>query len=287
VIREAVLTFDLEDWFQLVGRRFGMSAGRVTRGRLQSQVATILDLLARHQARATFFVLGMTAESCPQVVRDVQAAGHEIGSHGFGHQLVKTLTPDAFRADIVRSVAVLRDLAGVEPRGYRAPEFSIDRSCFWAFDVLLDQGFHYDSSIYPFGGRRYGIPDFSLEPTAVTTPSGRTINELPLAVVELFGRRVPVAGGGYWRLLPAPALTWATRRLASARSPMLYFHPAEFDERTLNTPLPNARVARFVLAQNLGRRSIAAKLETLLTERRAIGAAEFLAGRPAAAAAVA
>lgn len=273
---EAILTFDLEDWFQLTGRQFGISAGRDARGRLRGQVQRILELLARHQARATFFILGVTAEACPQVVHDVRAAGHEIGSHGYGHQLVRTLNADTFRADLDRSIAVLRDICGTAPLGYRAPEFSIDRPSFWAFDVLLDCGFTYDSSIYPFGGRRYGIPDFPLDPHAVTAPSGRTIMEIPLAVLEVMDRRIPVAGGGYWRLMPAPVLDWAMSRFGESRTPMLYFHPAEFDPRTLNPPLRTGRLVRVAVQQNLQRRSVPAKLASLMRRRRCIGAGEFL-----------
>lgn len=278
--RQAILTFDLEDWFQLTGRRFSLSPGRVTRGRLHAQVGRILDILARHDTYATFFVLGMTAESCPEAIEDVRAAGHEIGSHGYGHQLVKTLDAETFRADLARSVAVLRDIVGVRPVGYRAPEFSIDRASFWALDVLLDEGFRYDSSIFPFKGPRYGIGDFPLDPHRVNAPSGRSIIELPLAVVEALNRRIPVAGGGYWRLLPAPALAWAMDRFDETRYPVLYFHPAEFDQRTLNPPLRTAAIAQMALKQNLGRRSVPAKLEALLARRRCISVAQYLAEHP-------
>ena len=284
---EVVVTFDLEDWFQLIGRRFGISAGRVTRGRLRAQVATILELLARRDARATFFVLGMTAEACPEVVADVRDAGHEIARHGYGHELVRTLTPQAFREDLTRALAVLEALGAPRPVGYRAPEFSIDRASFWALDVLLDCGFTYDSSVYPFRGRRYGIAGFPTGPHAVTTPSGRSIDEIPLAVVELGGRHLPVAGGGYWRLLPRPVLDWAMDRIGGQRPPMLYFHPAEFDARALNPPLLSAAIARMTLQQSLGRRSVPDKLDAILRDRRGISAADYLARLAAGAASVA
>ena len=278
--KQAVLTFDLEDWFQLASRRFSISPGRVTRGRLRAQVGRILELLARHDTQATFFVLGMTAESCPEAIEDVRAAGHEIGSHGYGHQLVRTLDAEVFRADIQRSVGVLRDLCGVAPLGYRAPEFSIDRASFWALDVLLDCGFQYDTSVFPFGGPRYGIPDFPLNPHRVRTPSGRSIIELPLAVIETMNKRIPVAGGGYWRLMPAPVLSWAMERFGESRQPVLYFHPAEFDHRLLNPPLRTAAIAQMTLKQNLGRRSVPAKLEALLGRRRCLSVAQYLAQHP-------
>lgn len=273
---EAVLTFDLEDWFQLTGRRFGISAGRVTRGRLKSQVSYILDLLSQYDAKATFFVLGLTAESCPEAIAEVSARGHEIASHGYGHELVRTLDRDRFQLDLERSVRVLEDISGRRTAGYRAPEFSIDRASFWALDVLLDCGFRYDSSIFPFRGPRYGIPDAPLGPHLIRTPSGRDIAEIPLAVMTLFGRRLPVAGGGYWRLLPAPLLDWAVQRVAAERAPMLYFHPAEFDKRRLNLSLRSLAISTFTLKQNLGRSSVAAKLTQLLKTYRCIGAEDFL-----------
>ena len=273
----AVLSFDLEDWFQLTGRRVGISPGRVTRGRLRAQVGRILEMLQRHDARATFFVLGMTAESCPEAVEDVRRAGHEIASHGYGHELVRTLTPETFRADLDRSITVLRQLCGATPLGYRAPEFSIDRASFWALDVLLDCGFEYDSSVFPFRGRRYGVPDFPIDAHRVTTPSGRSIIELPLAVVPAGSQRIPVAGGGYWRLLPERALGWAIDRFGEQRVPVLYFHPAEFDLRRLNPPLRSAAVLRLALQQNLGRSTVAGKLDRLLARRRCVGVREFLA----------
>ncbi len=280
-----VLTFDLEDWFQLTGRRFGISAGRVTRGRLKSQVSNILDLLELHDARATFFVLGMTAELCPEVIAEVAERGHEIASHGFGHQLVRSLDPDLFRVDIERSVEILHQISGRRPTGYRAPEFSIDRSSFWAFDVLLDCGVTYDSSVFPFQGQRYGIADAPLGVHRVRTPSGRQITEIPLAVVDLWGKRLPIAGGGYWRLLPGPVLDWAVSRVASERTPMLYFHPYEFDSRTLNLSLRSRASSIFTLKQNLGRASIMGKLRRLVSTYRCVTAEQFLElGVPALAA---
>ncbi len=149
----------------------------------------------------------------------------------------ESLDADRFRVDLERSLKLLHEISGRRPTGYRAPEFSIDRKSFWAFDVLLDSGVRYDSSIFPFQGPRYGIADAPLGAHLVRTPSGRQITEIPLAVLDLWGKRLPIAGGGYWRLLPGPVLDWAVSRIATARSPMLYFHPYEFDARTLNLSL--------------------------------------------------
>ena len=274
-MKDAVLTFDLEDWFQLTSTRFGISPGRLTRGRLRSQVSHILDLLSENDAQATFFILGKTAQSCPEVVTEVCARGHEVASHGYGHELVRTLDPERFRKDLQASIDLLTDLCGQRPKGYRAPEFSIDRNSFWAFDVMLDCGIEYDSSIFPIRGPRYGVPDAPLGPHKIRTPSGREIAELPLAVLELFGQRMPIAGGGYWRLLPAPVIDWALGRIAATRSPMLYFHPAEFDTRPLNLSLRSLAMAKFTLKQNLGRASISAKLGALLAKHHCVSAERF------------
>jgi polysaccharide deacetylase family protein (PEP-CTERM system associated) len=277
---EVIVTIDLEDWFQLIERQFHLTPGRDTRGRLRSQVSRILDLLAKRNASATFFVLGMTAEACPEVVEQVMSYGHEIASHGFGHRRVTTLTPESFDHDVRRSIAILEAITGARPRGYRAPEFSIDASCGWAFDVLLDHGFAYDSSIFPFRGRRYGVADASLTVHRAGAPSGRSIVELPLAVGEVAGRRIPLAGGGYWRLLPQVAVDRAVDSLVRREAPMLYFHPGEFDERPLNPPVESLGVLRMALAQNLGRSSIFTKLDRVLERHRGVGALEFLRSRP-------
>jgi polysaccharide deacetylase family protein (PEP-CTERM system associated) len=272
----AILTFDLEDWYQVVGRMFGFTPNAAERGRLPVQIARILQLLDTFRTHATFFVLGLTAEEYPDLVRDIADAGHEIATHGFGHERVNALTPEAFTRDLELAIQAVSAASGQPPVGYRAPAFSIDERSFWAFDILIDHGFRYDSSIFPFRGPRYGIASFATQPGAVRAPSGRTLLELPLAVARVGAVRIPVAGGGYWRLLPGGVLHRVVRRVARQAPPMLYFHPAEFDERRLAATMSTPALNRFTFKQNMRRVSIPKKLAGLLRTHRCVSISEYL-----------
>ena len=272
----AILTFDVEDWYQLVGRMFGFTPSAAEKKRLPLQVARILEILAAFGSHATFFVLGLTAEAYPHVIREVADAGHEIATHGFGHEPVRSLTPEAFTRDIEAAMDVVGAASGKVPTGYRAPAFSIDERSFWAFDVLIDHGFTYDSSIFPFKGPRYGIPGFSTRPARVHAPSGRSLIEFPLTVASIGPFKVPVAGGGYWRALPGAVLRRAVRRISRDSPPMLYFHPAEFDDRRLGHPGASATARRFAAKQNVMRSSIPKKLTSLLKTHRCVSVSEYL-----------
>lgn len=272
----ALLTFDLEDWYQLVGRMFGFSPNAAQKARLRSQVGRILELLAAHRVQATFFVLGRTAETYPDLVKDLADAGHEIATHGFGHQPVRSLEPETFARDIEAAIDTIATASGRVPIGYRAPAFSIDERSFWAFDVLIDHGFTYDSSIFPFRGPRYGIRGFATRPGPVRAPSGRSLLEIPLAVAQVGGVRIPVAGGGYWRALPGAVLLRAVRQIAREAPPVLYFHPAEFDDGRLSADMPSLALRRFVLKQNMRRTSVPKKLARLLRTHRCVSISEYL-----------
>jgi polysaccharide deacetylase family protein (PEP-CTERM system associated) len=251
-----ILTFDIEDWHQLVewklNRRLPPCSSHVL-----GQTYDILEALSRRGVRATFFILGLVAEAHPRLVRDIAAAGHEVGSHGWSHQLIHRQTRDAFAAETQRAKAVLEDALGVPVNGYRAAEFSITLASRWALDVLAEQGFTYDSSIFPVAGSRYGIAGTPLEPHTVQTASG-AITEVPLTAVERGGRRWPVGGGGYFRLLP-----YAVTRAAivqtnqEGRAANLYFHPYEFSRSLLIPNLsPLSRYVtsgRYVLLHNVNR----------------------------------
>jgi polysaccharide deacetylase family protein (PEP-CTERM system associated) len=277
----AILTFDLEDWFQIHRKRFGFHTDPDQNRRFLVQARRILDLLTQAQARATFFILGMTAEAYPDVIAEIAQAGHKIGSHGYGHDRVKNLSPATFAQDLSRSVAVIESITGQRPRGFRAPEFSIDAPSFWAFDVLLDQGFVYDSSIFPFRGPRYGIPNFRLDFGELRTPSGRTILELPMTVFDIGPLRIPIAGGGYWRVLPGPVLDRALSAVARRRPPVIYLHPAEFDpDYVLARPL-TIDLGQFVLRQNFLRRTIPGKLQRVLASHRCLSVEDWLEERAA------
>jgi polysaccharide deacetylase family protein (PEP-CTERM system associated) len=223
------LSFDVEDWFQVENLR-----GAIDRSdwnglplRVEASTRRILDLLAQTDTRATFFFLGWVAQRCPQLVREAADAGHEIASHGFGHELVYRQSPAAFRADVQRAKALLEDLSGRAVRGYRAPSFSITRESTWALDVLLEAGYTYDSSVFPISGHdRYGFAECGTMPFA--WPNG--LLEIPLAVYKVRALGLPVAGGGYFRLFPYAYFQSLLARINRRGDAFVfYLHPWELD----------------------------------------------------------
>lgn len=232
---QLLLTIDLEDWYQTFGDLFRSDAC-VRPDVMERQLARVLDLFDRHHARATFFVLGKSFEHHPEFVKRVAAAGHEIATHGWGHEPLPKIGLDGFRRELRRSMAWLSDLTGRAVLGYRAPIFSVSEAELERFyDICFEEGLRYDSSVFPFRGRRYGIPGAPRRPTVVRDVGGRKLVEMPLATVDWRKRRWPVAGGVQWRLLPLVMLRGALRRLAAEGVPATtYFHPYEFDPRWLN-----------------------------------------------------
>jgi polysaccharide deacetylase family protein (PEP-CTERM system associated) len=224
---------DVEDYFQVAALAPAnpREAWPQRESRVERNTQRLLDLAAARGVRGTFFVLGWIAERHPGLVKRIAAAGHEIASHGFSHELIYTQSPAQFREETTRSKGLLEDLAGEAVIGYRAASFSITRKSLWALDVLIDLGFRYDSSIFPIRHDRYGIPGASPEPGRVTAPSGRTLAEFPMSAASFLGVKVPVSGGGYFRLLPY----WVTRRgLAQVNRKLgrpftFYLHPWEVD----------------------------------------------------------
>lgn len=223
------LSFDVEDWFQVENLRSAVSREQWDTLPLRVEVNTrrILELLRAGQAKATFFFLGWIAERCPQLVKDVDREGHEVASHGYGHELVYRMTPESFRVDVRRSKQLLEDLVGRPVLGYRAPSFSIARDTMWAVDVLKEEGFLYDSSVFPVSFHdRYGFSERGTLP--FRWPNG--LLEIPLAVYKLRNVSLPVAGGGYFRLFPYVYFKYFLRRLnAKQQRFTFYLHPWEFD----------------------------------------------------------
>jgi polysaccharide deacetylase family protein (PEP-CTERM system associated) len=229
-IRNA-MSIDVEDYFQV-----SAFAPHIRREdwdslpcRVERNVDVILGLLDEAGAKATFFTLGWIAERYPQVVRRIVDNGHELASHGYGHQRASDLAPAAFRDDITRAKSILEDLGGVAVRGYRAPSFSINRDNWWAVAELENAGYLYSSSIYPVRHDHYGMPDAPRFPHRPNGESG--ILELPPTTLALLGRNLPAAGGGWFRLLPYALSRWMLRRVnAQDQAPcMFYFHPWEID----------------------------------------------------------
>ncbi len=222
-------------------------------------------------ATATCFVLGLFADKHPDVVRELHAAGYEVASHGYGHVQVHLLTPESFREDLRRSIGVIGDIIGQQPAGYRAPVFSIGEGNLWALDVLAEEGFRYDSSIFPIAGPRYGIPDWPNETCSVVVNADRRITEFPLTAKTVMGRNLPISGGGYARLFPGWLLRRMLRTECRRRStwPVFYCHPYEIDpgefrRESSETPWGTMHLPLTLrLHQGLGRRGFAEKLRQL------------------------
>ena len=248
------MSIDVEDYFQV-----SAFAPHIRREdwdslpcRVERNVDLILGLLDETDAKATFFTLGWIAERYPQVVRSIVDNGHELASHGYGHQRASDLTPAEFRHDITRAKTLLEDLGGVAVRGYRAPSFSISQKNWWAVAELENAGYAYSSSIYPVKHDHYGMPD---APRFPHRPNGETgILELPPTTFSLMGRNLPAAGGGWFRLLPYEMSRWMLRRVNTQdQAPcMFYFHPWELDAEQPRQPGISAKT-RFRHYVNLQR----------------------------------
>ena len=230
------LTIDVEDYFQV--NAFEPYVARESWDRyplrVADNVARLLDLLDQYGVKATFFVLGWVAERLPGVVREIEGRGHDIACHGYGHQLIYRIGPKLFREDIRRGKGVLEAITGAAVTGYRAPTYSITRESLWAFDILIEEGFLYDSSVFPVYHDTYGIPDAPRFPYTVRRAGG-SIEEFPLSTLplEFAGRslQLPIAGGGYLRLLPVPLIKWGIDRInrLEGKPAVLYLHPWEID----------------------------------------------------------
>jgi polysaccharide deacetylase family protein (PEP-CTERM system associated) len=226
------LSIDVEEYYHAT--IFQEAVDGVTTGlpsRVVSSTDRILDLLAAEQVKATFFVLGEVGTAHGDLVRRIAIQGHEVACHSYHHTLVSTQSREQFRTDIRRAKAVLEDLAGSPVIGYRAPSFSIGATERWAYAILAEEGFRYDSSVYPILHDRYGdrvAPRFPYE----IWRSGRdALVEFPIGTVRLGGVNLPIGGGGYFRLLPGRIVEAGIRRVnATERKPvMFYFHPWELD----------------------------------------------------------
>lgn len=227
------MTVDVEDYFHVSALAEVISRRDWDKMEFRAERSTdrLLDLFAERGIRATFFVLGWVAQRSPALVKRIHAAGHEVACHGLTHELVYRQTPEVFREETRTSKTLLEDLIGAPVLGYRAASYSITAQSLWAVDILCELGFRYDSSIFPIAHDRYGIPGASTRPGPFVSPKGRSILEFPLSTARLFGMRVPVAGGGYFRLLPYWFTRWGLRSINERDDlPFIfYLHPWEID----------------------------------------------------------
>jgi polysaccharide deacetylase family protein (PEP-CTERM system associated) len=257
------LTIDVEDYFQVsaFAPHIDRSKWNEAECRVARNVGRILELLARRQTKATFFTLGWIAERYPALVREILAGGHELASHGYGHERASDLSEEAFFADISRAKYILEDLSGVEVKGYRAPSFSIGMGNLWAFDCLERAGYNYSSSVYPIKHDHYGMPDsprfaYKVRPGLL---------EIPVTTLRLLNRNLPSSGGGYFRLFPYTLSRWMLRRVNQndAQAGVFYFHPWEIDTQQPRVPGIGAKT-RFRHYVNIDR--MEKRLEQLLSD---------------------
>lgn len=272
------MTVDVEDYFHV-----SAFAGAIDKRdwstleyRAEGSTGRLLELFADRGVRATFFVLGWVAARSPQLLRRIQAAGHEIACHGLEHELVYRQSREVFRRETAESRDMIEQVVGAPVLGYRAASYSITRESLWALDVLCELGFAYDSSIFPVRHDRYGIPDASRVPGLIKAPGGASIVEFPLSALRLAGMSVPVAGGGYFRLLPYSFTRWALRRINDVEgSPFIfYLHPWEIDPG--QPRIRAGALSRFRHYTNL--EACEARLKDLLSRFRFGSASDVLAG---------
>jgi polysaccharide deacetylase family protein (PEP-CTERM system associated) len=224
------LTIDVEDYFQVSAfapyiRRDEWDSREC---RVERNVGRILEMLAAQGVKATFFTLGWVADRYPALIRAIVDGGHELASHGYGHERASDLDRAAFSADVTRAKRTLEDLGGQPVIGYRAPSFSIGEGNLWAFDVLAEAGYRYSSSIYPIKHDHYGMPD---APRFAHRVQGSGLTEIPVTTLRLMNRNLPSSGGGYFRLLPYGVSRWMISRVnrTERESAIFYFHPWEID----------------------------------------------------------
>lgn len=239
------MTIDVEDWYRLAHYKLLRSIVPVS-PHVVAQTHLVLDLLAESQDHATFFVLGVVAEQFPDLVRRIDEAGHEIATHGYAHRRLGELGPEKFEADLRCSIRILEDIIQKPVGGHRAPEFSIDQSTPWAWEIMAAAGLRYDSSVFPIRHPRYGLRSAPRNPYRVDTPSGALV-EFPLATARFLGQNLPIAGGGYLRVLPFTFIQRGVRTLnRQGFHAVMYVHPYEFAEEWLDLPVPTRSVRRWL-----------------------------------------
>jgi len=266
------MTIDVEDWYTSSLALFNAppsAYGQCPDESVVPNTRRLLDLLDEYGHNATFFVLGTVAQHYPELVLEIHQRGHEIATHGYSHRLVYQMTPAELEADVTKAVSLTEAITGSKIFGYRAPYFSLTRNATRAFDILLDNGIRYDSSVFPVRRGLYGDPDAPASAYVVHSREKQQLWEFPPSTIRLLRQNLPIAGGGYLRLFPYPFIRWGIRRLNRAGQPaVVYLHPYELDPTDLGTGnmsgIMPSRLTR--LTQGLGRRAMEKRLRRLLSE---------------------
>ncbi len=257
------MSIDVEDYFHVsaLAETIRPEEWGAYESRVSHNTNVILDLLDGAGTKGTFFVLGWEAERRPELVMEIYNRGHEIASHGYSHQLVYEQSPEKFREETLKSKQILEDLIQEEVIGYRAASYSITEKSLWALDILADLGFKYDSSIFPVQHDRYGIPDAKPHPHKISLTEGKCIVEFPLTTSDIMGRKLPIAGGGYFRIFPYWIFKWQFGRAVRKRPGVFYLHPWELDPA--QPKVRAGRLSTFRHYHNLG--ATEARLKDLLS----------------------
>jgi polysaccharide deacetylase family protein (PEP-CTERM system associated) len=261
------LTVDVEDYFHVSAFSRNISRSDWDRFplRVENNTRRLLALFDEYDTRATFFVLGWVAERLPGLVREIAAQGHEVACHGYSHQLVYDQSPDVFREETLRSRRLLEDIVQQPVRGYRAASYSITERSQWALDILVEAGFDYDSSIFPIYHDRYGMPGTPDHPYVLRTPGGKSLVEFPLSTATVLGYRVPVSGGGYFRIYPYLLTRMGLAQVNRRQQPFIfYLHPWEIDPG--QPRISASRLSRFRHYHNLHK--CESRLRRLMTDFR-------------------
>jgi polysaccharide deacetylase family protein (PEP-CTERM system associated) len=254
-------SIDVEDWYQS-----SYDSKAPISDICVQNTRRVLDFLQLLKVQGTFFIQGLVAKQYPNLIREIHERGHEIQSHGFSHRPVNRMSPPEFKWELKETSKRLEDISGKSVTGFRAPDFSIDKETFWAFEVMIECGIQYDSSVFPLRTTRYGINGFERGYRLIKTPSG-AIEELPVSVFEmkrLRRVRIPVGGGGYFRLLPAWFISYCLRHLEHEGLPfIIYCHPYEFNPEEWHQILIDIPVYRR-FHQGIGRKQFGQKVANLL-----------------------
>ena len=280
MIRNA-FTVDVEEYFQVeaFSDQIPKKDWHKYPSRVEETTTTLLELLNTHHVRGTFFVLGWIARIHPALVETISKAGHEIASHGFDHSMITEMTPEVFRQDIRKSKAILEGITGKSVTGYRAPTFSITEKTSWAYEILLQEGYSYSSSVFPVWHDRYGWPKFGNDPRRMASGANGGIWEIPLSVGSIGPFRIPFGGGGYLRAYPLKLTTALFRGLErDGRHGVVYIHPWELDTRQPAIQAPFFRRLR----HNVGIPKMRQKLVHLLQRMKFGTVAQLLEANPAA-----
>jgi polysaccharide deacetylase family protein (PEP-CTERM system associated) len=267
-----IFTVDVEEFYHLNFPSLRRLSGQLPDGQIVKNVHDLLAVCARYGAQATFFFLGSVAEQYPELVRLVQAEGHEIASHGYGHQLVYQQSRIEFYEDVKKSINILQNITGLAVKGYRAPSWSISTATPWAYEVLLELDIKYDASLFPFRTFLYGDGLAPVNPY-VRLIDGRRLYEVPATVLEILGLRVPFGGGFYFRFFPYWMTRLATHFVNRQERPVIfYLHPREIDQTQprLSLPLRDYFISYINLSGTFN------KLERILKSNSTVGVYQYL-----------